>query len=154
MRTFLTLLWILGIAASAGAQVRSQLFFEPGTGAKEPTARLVVVIEPGWHISSLTQPDGGPVRTTIEIPADQPYRLAGPIKAPEPHKEHSAAFDLEVQSHEGTVEFLLPLKKNPAAKNAGPTKLTVELTYQACTDETCLLPKTDKVTASAEPSKP
>lgn len=102
-------------------------------------------MEPGWHISSLTQPEGGPVPTAIGIPPQQPFRLAGPIKAPEPHKEQSAAFGLEVQLHEGKVEFLLPLEATAAIPPE--SKLAVEVTYQACTDETCLLTRTDTVTA-------
>lgn len=153
MRTLITLGWILAIIGSLHGQVRSTLSLMPGTGTEPPTARLVVVIEPGWHISSLTQEDGGPVRSTIEIAKNQAYRLAGPIKSPAPHKAHSTAFDIEVQTHEGTVEFVLPLEKNPEAGNFDPSKLTVEFTYQACTEETCLLPKTDTVTAVAPPTQ-
>lgn len=102
-------------------------------------------MDPGWHISSVAQPKGGPVPTAIGIPKRQPFRLAGPIKAPEPHKEQSAAFGIEVQSHEGKVEFLLPFEATAAIP--AESRLAVEITYQACTDETCLLPRMDTVSA-------
>jgi hypothetical protein len=145
MRSILALVTALLISTASSAQVRSSLTLTPAADGKSAVAKLTVMIEPGWHIASLTQPDGGPVRTTISIPKNQAYRLAGDIKFPEPHKEHSAAFDIEVQTHEGSVDFLLPLEPNPEAKSADPSKLIVELTYQVCNDETCLLPKTDTI---------
>ena len=135
------------LAATAAAQVRTSLSLDPGSATKQPTARLTVVIDPDWHISSLTQPEGGPLRTTIAIPPDQPYRLAGKISGPPPHTEHSAEFDLEVQTYEGRVEFVLPLEKNPRAKSPPTTKLTVEIRYQACNGETCRLPETERIAA-------
>lgn len=147
MRSLAPCLLSLLLAATATAQVRTSLLIDPGSEKQPAIARLTIVIEPGWHISSLTQPDGGPLRTTVEIPRDQSYRLAGKISGPPPRTEHSPVFDLEVQTYEGRVEFVLPLEKNPAAKGASSTSLTVEITYQACSDETCLLPQTDRITA-------
>jgi thiol:disulfide interchange protein len=135
------------LAATAAAQVRSSLSVDPGSATKQPSARLTVVIDPDWHISSLTQPEGGPFRTTIEIPPDQSYRLAGKISAPPPHTEHSAEFDVEVQTYEGRIEFVLPLEKNPDAKGPRTTTLTVRITYQACSGETCRLPETERIAA-------
>lgn len=144
MRSLIPCFLALLLSATAVAQVRTALSFDPGSAAKPPSARLTVVIDPDWHISSLTQPEGGPLRTTIAIPPNQPYRLAGKISGPPPHSEHSDVYDLEVQTYEGTVEFVLPLEKNPESKGLPATEFAVEITYQACCGETCRLPETER----------
>lgn len=73
------------------AQVRCSLAAEAVGADGKVSARLTVAIEPGWHIASLTQPDGGPVRTEIALADQQPFKLAGPIQGPKPHVEPSAA---------------------------------------------------------------
>ena len=149
MRSLASCLLSLLLAVTAAAQVRTSLSLDPGSEKQPAIARLTLVIEPGWHISSLTQPDGGPLRTVIGVPKDQRYRLAGKISGPPPHTEHSPVFDLEVQTYDGRVAFVLPLEKNPDAKKSSSTGLTVEITYQACRGETCLLPQTDRITAQS-----
>lgn len=146
MRHLAFCLLILSFASTAAAQVRTSLSLDPGQGNRPASARLTVVIDPDWHIASLTQPDGGPLRTTIKVPDGQPFRLAGKISAPPPHTEHSDVFDLEVQTYEGTVEFLLPLEKNPESRGRPVLDFTVEISYQACRGETCRLPQTERTT--------
>ncbi len=147
MRIVAFLLLVGCIAATATAQVSATLSLRQDKETGKPTARLTVVIEPEWHIPSLTQPDGGPARTKIELPQGQAYRLAGAIVGPAPHTEYSAAFDLNVETHEGRVEFVLPLERRPAARAADLGQLTVELTYQACSGDHCRLPATQRLTA-------
>ena len=113
-------------------------------------AKLIVEIAPSWHIASITQQSGGPFPTEIAIPSGQPFRLAGKIIGPKAHKKNNPAFGMDVEMHTGTVIFTLPLV---ATTDIQPgTKLTVEITYQACNGETCLLQKTEKVTASIKPN--
>ncbi len=140
---FLFCLATLGLQA----QVRCTLVAGPVAADGKLSARLTVAIEPGWHIASLTQPDGGPVRTEIALADQQPFKLADPIKGPKPRVEHSEAFGIEVETYEGTVVFTLPLLATEEVSEdiAKARPLTVEITYQACTDETCLLPKTERI---------
>ena len=146
MKTCLSLLLFCLAAVGVQAQVRCALAAGPVGADGKLSAKLTVEIDPGWHISSLTQPDGGPTRTEIGLAKDQPFKLAGPITGPKPHVEPSAAFGVDVETHEGLVEFVLPLVATQAVP-AG-TKLTVEITYQACTDENCMLPETRQATAT------
>lgn len=112
-------------------------------------AKLIVEIAPSWHIASITQQLGGPFPTEIVIPSGQPFRLAGKIIGPKAYKKNNPAFGMDVEMHTGTVIFTLPLV---ATTDIQPgTKLTVEITYQACNGETCLQQKTEKVTASIKP---
>lgn len=145
------------ITTAAHAQVQATLATEPtqtplSAGAKF-AAQLTVAIDPGWHIASLTQPDGGPMRSEISLAPKQFFKLAGPITGPKPRFEHSDAFGINVETHEGTVVFTLPLE---ATNDVPPgTILAVDFTYQACSDENCALPATDRLTAViGSPTKP
>lgn len=140
----------LAVICPLGAQVRARLELKTDQPEVRAGTRftgvLSVEIESGWHISSLTQPDGGSMPTTIEVADDQRCRLAGKIEAPAPQVAFSEAFGVNLETHEGTVVFTLPLEATAAI---GPgTKVAVALTYQACNDETCLLPQTLTVSAT------
>ena len=70
----------------------------------------------------------------ITVPTGQNIRLAGPITGPKPHVEHSTAFDINVESHEGTVVFTLPTAlqsedfgTRAANNNGGTDNITVVL---------------------------
>ena len=139
----------LTAAASASAQVQCTLALDaakPLKAGDHVTAKLNVEIDPGWHISSLTTPDNGPLRSEIALPKGSPCKLAGKIEAPKPRREHSKAFDVDVETYEGAVEFTVPLEATQDL--AVGSKIVVEFTYQACNDETCNLPKTYKAEAT------
>lgn len=147
----------LGSAPAIQAQVRATLTANAPAAVLPAgttfTVQLTVEIEPGWHIASITQPDGGPVRTEITLAKGQPFKLYGLIAEPKPRVEHSAAFGIDVEAHEGSATFTLRLEAT--AEIPAGTELTVEFTYQACTDETCLFMQTDKVkTILQAPSSP
>lgn len=141
----LTTVLLLG-ALTSPAQVRWSLTTNLPAGAPsgtKGTAVLTAEIEEDWHISSLSQPEGGPLRTEISLPDKQPVKLADKIVAPPPHKKRNAAFDMIVETYAGVVVFTLPLAVVEPIKPG--TRLKVEVTYQACTEETCLLPRTETV---------
>jgi len=149
MKTCLSLVMFCLATLGLQAQVRCTLVAGPVGADGKLSAKLTVAIEPGWHIASLTQADGGPVRTEIGLAEGQPFKLAGPIQGPKPRVEPSEAFGIDVETYEGTVVFTLPLLATEEVSEdiAKARPLTVEITYQACTDETCLLPKTERIAA-------
>jgi thiol:disulfide interchange protein DsbD len=138
------------LALSCSAQVECTLAVDqppkPLKAGEKINAKLTVEIDPSWHIYSLTQPDGGPVRSELTLSKGQPFKLAGKIDAPDPDVQHSDAFGINVESYQGEVVFTLPLQATDSVPPG--TKLQVEFTYQACTEETCNLPKTQKVEAA------
>lgn len=142
------------------AQVRCSLATEaalslPLKSGDKLMGKFMVGIDPGWHISSLTQPDGGPVRTEITLAEKQPFKFAGPIIGPKPHVEHSDAFDSNVETYTGTVVFTIPLvaTEDVPFDKLRARPLVVEITYQACNEETCLLPRTEKVSCIIDEAK-
>ena len=78
MKPFFSLALFCLVAVGLPAQVRSTLAADavagPVKAGEKLSARLTVAIEPGWHIASITQADGGPVRTEIAL-ADKKDRV-------------------------------------------------------------------------------
>ena len=142
--------------------VSARLTLSPQTmadknAAREGTIFVTADISPGWHIYSITQPPGGPIATTIEIPASgsNVYQLAGKFRTDAvPKKETAAAFGgTVVETHEGKVTWQAPLRIA-----AGATLSSIEikgsLRAQPCTDNSCLPPKSYPFTARFSPSEP
>ena len=104
-------------------------------------ATLSAAIAPGWHLYSLKKLEGGPIATTIVAPEGQPFKLAGAIDATAPLMKFDDTFQMDVETYEGTADFVLPVV---AARNAKPgaTALIVHARYQACDDKQCLPPRT------------
>jgi DsbC/DsbD-like thiol-disulfide interchange protein len=98
-------------------------------------------IDKGWHIYSLTQPDGGPIATRITLPDGQPFKLAGTIRGPKPQSKFSEAFGRKIEWHEDTVDFTVPVRAATSIPPGKPNPV-VEVRFQACSDRICLPPRT------------
>ena len=107
--------------------------------------RLVADIQPGWHLYSIDQQEGGPIATEISMPPGQPFAFAGAIVGPKPHVIFDQTFGMRVQLYTEKAEFTLPIKIAANAP-AGTRTLGVEARYQTCNDTICLPPRTTKVT--------
>lgn len=113
------------------------------------SARVQAIIGGGWHIYSLTQPDGGPVPTSITIGYGE-FKAAGSARSETaPHREMDENFGVATETYSNSAVFTLPIITN-ATSQTGAEILTVNVRYQACNDSICLPPKTVKVSASVE----
>ncbi len=114
---------------------------------------VVAEIAPAWHVYSLTQPPGGPVRTSITITQPASVVVEGAFVArPEPHRQREAAFDnLQVETHAERVTWTGTLL---VPRSEGPLALTVSgsVTTQPCTDTSCLAPTQLAFSARMAPS--
>lgn len=99
-------------------------------------------IKPGWHIYSLSQPSGGPVRSRIDLNLPDGVEAAAARRVyPQPQRKPEPAFDnLMVESHYETVTWYVPLKPTPGA-NPDWLGITGELTAQPCDANGCLAPQ-------------
>jgi cytochrome c biogenesis protein CcdA/DsbC/DsbD-like thiol-disulfide interchange protein len=103
---------------------------------------LTASIDSGWHVYSVTQPAGGPVKTTINLSDEAPVLLAGefkPDRQPSRHKE--PLFDnLTVEEHEGSVIWRAPVRLK-AGHSAADAQIEGHVVLQACNEKGCLPPK-------------
>ncbi len=118
---------------------------------------VTAMIEPGWHIYSLTQPSGGPIATKIEVDPLSAVRLAGKFQpsAP-PDRRREPAFDnLVVETHHGTVTWAAPIE---VTAGADPSRLKIvgKVVVQPCDANSCLppaeIPFTAKLVAGPPPT--
>lgn len=162
-----------GRSRQASAQVPGG--FSPlnlGGGAPEPTGPIVtakgVIIPPadgkpaqlsitaemleGWHIYSLTQGDGGPIRSSIKIPPSPDYKIGEFKPVQEPHSELSPEFKIVVETHDEKVTWIAPLDLSPGVDLA---KLSIAgaVNAQACSN-VCHPPKDFKFTATVAGATP
>ena len=104
----------------------------------------------GLHIYGEPVPEGM-VATQITVQGPPGFTVMDPIHPPT-KTLHVAGADLEVWS--GTVDIVLPFyAKGELASETRPLDMTeapieVKIRYQACTDDECLLPKTETLSFS------
>ena len=100
-----------------------------------------------WHFYSITQPFGGPIRTTIQLLTPN-FRLTDTIRAArstQPKVAHDPNFNMPTETHTDSVLYMVRLVADPAA--TGRQRVSVALRYQVCNDRYCLPPVTDTVSA-------
>lgn len=113
------------------------------------TLALTATIEDGWHLYSLKLDPGGPIPTSITVPAGQPFTLAGDIVEPLPKSVFEPNFNQVLDYHVDKVTFTIPVK---SALNTPAGKQTVRLkaNYQTCNDRLCLPAREVTVTADVQ----
>jgi suppressor for copper-sensitivity B len=120
---------------------------------------IILTLPSGAHTYSVTQPEGGPIRTEIKVsPLDaaptigkfQPVRLPKIVM-------HKDEFDVAQEEHFNSVKWVAPLKFAAGAK---PETIKIEgkVNMQLCDASGCVAPKdypfTAGLRADAKPEKP
>ncbi len=111
------------------------------------TVTLTGTIAESWHMYSITQPPGGPTRTSIWLPNGQPFKVAGALSGSEPETIFDPNFGINTEVHTARVVYRLPVAADKELAS-GKHNLTVNVRLQLCTSQTCLPPTTMTVTAA------
>ncbi|MDQ2890139.1 MAG: protein-disulfide reductase DsbD N-terminal domain-containing protein [Gemmatimonadota bacterium] len=108
------------------------------------TLHVLGKIAAGWHIYSLTQPAGGPIATRINLPAGQSFLQAGvATAATAPRRMYDDAFKMDVELHEKSVSFRVPVRATSAANGADSVHVNVR--YQICNASLCYPPQIQRL---------
>jgi thiol:disulfide interchange protein len=99
---------------------------------------LKATFQEGWHLYSLTTPQGGPIPTTAGL-ADNPAVKSAKLYQPPPNRQFDKNFNLDTETFEKQVD--LPLTADLAPDAKGSVELTANVRYQACNDHQCLPPR-------------
>jgi len=116
------------------------------------TLRIQVkaTVERGWKLYAMEQPAGGPAPLAFRIPEEAPYRLnTTAAVAPKPKIWKDDNFDLQTRYYEREAEFILPVSVDANA-SAGRGTIPLEVTFQACGQNICLRPFTQKLNVDVE----
>ncbi|MCD7932940.1 MAG: thioredoxin family protein [Tannerellaceae bacterium] len=141
MKRLLTMCSFLFLFSQLQAQimdpVKWKIMLEDSDTA-EKTLVFTATIDAGWHLYDLDLPSGGPVSTSFDYETLVSAELVGKIEpSAKPTTEYDETFGMNLRWYSGTVTFRQKIKVTDAAK----FKLTGEVVYMACNDETCLPPE-------------
>ncbi len=93
-------------------------------------------IQNSWHIYSLDQQDGGPIKTAFTFLPDAAYSLIGKASQPQPHTKFESAFNMNVSYFENSVIFQQKIRLK-----SGKGVLHGKLEYMTCNNQKCLPPE-------------
>src|SRR5665213_776205 len=88
---------------------------------------LKATIDDGWHIYSVYQKDGGPLKTSFAFDPSRDYELNGKLQEPKPIKGFEDAFNMDVFFFQKVVVFQQKIKLIKET-----TMIKGELRYMAC----------------------
>lgn len=113
---------------------------------------LTAEIEPGWHLYSVDQPEGGPIPTTIKPSDPAKLEIVGKIQTPAPKITPDKNFiidgkPLDTKYFTDRGEFRLDLK---VLSDAPADMIALDVRFQLCNDTYCLPPRTKRVTFAGE----
>jgi thiol:disulfide interchange protein DsbD len=115
--------------------------------AKTYAIHIVANIEDGWHIYSQTQPKEAVAHPTQIAFTKNPLFTWGKLtETGNKEKYEDKVADIIQYQYGGTVEFVQTVTLKAPVKST----LTGSITYQACTEERCLSPKTEPFSVTIE----
>jgi suppressor for copper-sensitivity B len=108
---------------------------------------ITATIAEGWHVYSTTQPDGGPLKTKIELLTEGVERSGPFVPDHAPHISSNEVWPgLPIEEHHGVVTWTAPFKVLKSIDTEA-TKLELSVDTQVCTDGGSCIPMSEKLTA-------
>jgi len=130
----------LGFGGGPGGPITVSAQFSTAQDGKPARLFVAAQLKPGWHIYSITQPVGGPIKTQIELANSKDWRRMGDFRPdPAPKDTTEEAFPgVPIEIHEGTVVWTAPIE---LAAGVDPRRLKIEgkLKVQLCDAGSCQL---------------
>jgi suppressor for copper-sensitivity B len=128
--------------------------FTADKGSREGQLAITADIAQSWHIYSITQPPGGPVRSKIKLDESPDFKVTGDFKpsvSPKKHVDNDAFKGLTLEEHTATVTWTAPIE---LAADVEPEKLQIrgKLLAQTCSGSQCSAPEDFPFTGTFDPS--
>src|SRR3954463_13730880 len=150
-----SLLQLGGAGSAESEMVKAAGYFTAPAGGKPALLVVSADVAPGWHIYSLTQQPGGPVKSKIKLAQTADFKIAGdfkPLKPADVHRYEDIYPSLPVEEHQGHVVWVAPID---IAAGVDPAKLEIAgaVNAQVCSTS-CLAPKDYKFVARLGKASP
>jgi thiol:disulfide interchange protein len=123
-----------GAPGGDGEQVKLSGSFTVNKATRRGTLTVTALIEPSWHIYSLTQPAGGPQKSELKVTKSPDFSLLGIFQSDrQPHIKPPSVFKVNSEEHDGVVAWSVPIEIH---EGVDPESLNIEVTYsgQVCKD--------------------
>lgn len=142
MRKLIILSFIALCYSAAGAQILHPVHWSYGAkraGKDEALILLKATIDEGWHIYSVNQEDGGPVKTAFIFSPGRDYELVGTVIEPKPVVKFETTFNVNVKYFESAVVF----QQKITLRQAQGDKIVVKgkVNFMVCNYRQCLPPE-------------
>ncbi len=126
-----------GIGGGGGNEITLSAEFTVEKGDRNGKLSVHGVLAPNWHVYSVTQPDGGPIRTEIKLKdalAGQ-VELTGPFQPDQKPLIHDTGlFPVPSEEHYDKVTWTAPVRL-AADFDPAQTSIQVDFKGQVCNDE-------------------
>ncbi len=118
-----------------GPRVQFSGFFQVEQGGRAGKLSIQAVMQPGWHVYSTTQPDGGPRRTEIDVTATPEVQVVGDFQADRDAVIHpDPAFPgVRIEELSDEVIWTAPIQ---LAAGVAPDSLRIQVTINGQVCET------------------
>ena len=117
------------------------LLVQPGAPFNVTLAVSIPHVGKVWHLYSITQAPGGPIRTRITVGPRDDFHLAGKITGTNPDVANDPNFGIMTETYSDSAIFSIPVASAPSA--SGTRRLNLAIYYQTCNDRYCLPPVED-----------
>ncbi len=93
-----------------GQDLQVSARFQTSQDGGEGLLSVTATLGPGWHIYSVSQPDGGPLRTQIALEPSNDFVLAGSFEPDKRPKVRRLEFyDVPIEEHYEQVTWSAPI---------------------------------------------
>jgi thiol:disulfide interchange protein DsbD len=111
--------------------------------ADEYEVSVVVDLDAGWYVYSMSLSEGGPVPTFLEVESSTNLKVIGTpkekvVKDGKVMTNYDRVFEMELTKYSGSAEFSIRLKVIDASQ---PAQLELGIEFMVCNAERCLNPK-------------
>ena len=132
-----------------GNHVRFTGSFTIEKGSRNGTVTLAAKIDPDWHVYSITQPSGGPMKSQLKVPTSPNYTVVGLFQADRaPHIRPPGVFPVNSEEHEGAVSWSVPIELSEGV-DAQTLIIPINYSGQVCTsgDRGACIPISEQINA-------
>jgi suppressor for copper-sensitivity B len=123
--------------------------FKVMEGSRRGLLSVHCLIEPDWHVFSITQPKGGPMPSAVKVTESEQFKLLGPFQADRPpHVKPPDVFPVNSEEHEEQVIWTAPIELAEGVKAEDAT-IEVKFSGQVCTsgEQGACIPLSKKLVA-------
>jgi len=137
MKKLVGILMLLLLAGTVSAQIIRPVklsYAARKISGTEAMLYVKVTIDDGWHIYSLNQKAGGPLKTSLSFSGNG-FSMTGKITEPKPKRKYEQVFRMDVFYFENSVLFTQKIKLNQKQ-----VSVQGKIEFMVCNAKECLPP--------------
>lgn len=127
------------VSDGTGVSVHAELMTKLLRPRQRSLIYVTLELDEGLHVYGEPTPDDY-VKTEVAVSGTEGLTFGGP-RFPETHPFTIEGIDEEFHTYDGKVEIVVPVVSG--IREEGTAQIEVKVSYQACTDAMCYIPRTE-----------